>query len=499
MPERIASTKTFRSRSRARGVAPLAALALGAALLAPAVAPRAADARTLVADPRATSGQADYYRTLARSLTPGDTLMLPAGTYPDHFDLDGLQGTATNWIVIMGPASGSPATITTNSTCCNTVQLGGNAYLAIKNLTIDSAGLSAIDGLNAKGNPTHDILVENCTFVGQNSDQATLAISTKSPAWRWTIRGNRIMEAGTGIYLGNSDGTQPFIAGVIENNLFQNTIGYNMELKFQLNYDGQGWVSSLPAGPNRTIIRNNVFIKEKDTWAPGQTDGVRPNLLVDPFPDTGTGSSDMYEIYGNFFYKNPNEALFQGTGRMAVHDNVFLASSGGNSAGYFTDHNGPLKLVHLYNNTVFSIAGNGFTFAASPRQEGYVRGNLVVTGGPGLGGSVPATMGNKVGLPGDGNVYFVGASEALGPADLYPAAACTTCRGTAVDLTPFAAQTDYDRDFNGVSKGARDFRGAYAGQGTNPGWHLQMDLKTTAPSGPADTTPPDPPANVQAR
>ena len=40
-------------------------------------------------------------------------------------------------------------------------------------------------------------------------------------------------------------------------------------------------------------------------------DGDRPNLLVDGFPDTGAGSSDLYEIYGNFFYHNPREALLQ--------------------------------------------------------------------------------------------------------------------------------------------------------------------------------------------
>ncbi|MEK7317312.1 MAG: hypothetical protein AAB011_14115 [Candidatus Eisenbacteria bacterium] len=459
--------------------------------------PAMADSRTYVADPQAASGQAGYYRTLLGSLTPGDTLSLPSGVYMERLNLDGVNGTPSGWIVITGPASGPAATITTTSTCCNTVQLGGTSYVVLRNITIDSAGLSAIDGINAKGNPTHDIVIENCTLIGQDNSQGTVAISTKSPAWRWTIRGNRIIQAGTGIYFGNSDGTQPFVSGIVEGNLFLNTIGYNMEIKNQLPYGAQAWASQLPPEPHRTIIRNNVFIKEKNDWAPGQVVGARPNLLVDPFPDTGTGSSDLYEIYGNFFYKNPNEVLFQATGRMTVHDNVFVASSGGRAAALFTDHNGPLKFAHVYNNSVFSVAGGGFHFSVAPREGGIVRGNLVVTAGSALSGSVPTASGNLVGTPSDGKTYFTTPSETLGQMDFYPAVSCVGCSGTPLDLSPFAGNTGFNLDFNGESKGDFRFRGAYAGEGANPGWRLQAGLK---PQGipVSDTLPPGPPINLRA-
>ncbi|HEY6571882.1 MAG TPA: hypothetical protein VI198_01085, partial [Candidatus Eisenbacteria bacterium] len=401
------------------------------ALFAVAALPSTSEARRLVADPQAVSGQAGYYRTLASSLTAGDTLYLPSGVYPDRLSLDGKNGTPTAWIVVTGPESGPPATITTSSTCCNTVQLGGTSYVALRNLTIDSAGLDAIDGINAKGNPTHDILIENCSLIGQSAGQGTVAISTKSPAWRWTIRGNRIIEAGTGIYLGNSDGTQPFVAGIIEGNLFLNTIGYNMEIKHQLAYGTQAWAAALPPEPHRTVIRDNVFIKEKNDWAPGKVVGARPNLLVDPFPDTGVGSSDLYEIYGNFFYKNPNESLFQGTGRMTVHDNVFVASYSGRVSALFTDHNGPIKFANVYNNTVYSVAGGGFHFSVAPREGGIVRGNLIVTGGSALSGSVPTAGSNVIGSPSSGT-YFTAPSEILGQMDLYPSVSCTACSGTAL-------------------------------------------------------------------
>ncbi len=481
----------------ARAASAFRAAAAWTILLVAATVPATAESRTYVANPQATSGQAGYYRTLVGSLAPGDTLYLPSGVYMERLSLDGKNGTSSAWIVITGPESGPPATITTTSTCCNTVQLGGTSYVVLRNITIDSAGLSAIDGINAKGNPTHDIVIENCTLIGQDNSQGTVAISTKSPAWRWTIRGNRIIQAGTGIYFGNSDGTQPFVSGIIEGNLFLNTIGYNMEIKNQLPYGAQAWAAQLPPEPHRTIIRNNVFIKEKNDWAPGKVVGARPNLLVDPFPDTGVGSSDLYEIYGNFFYKNPNEALMQATGRMTVHDNVFVASSTGQVAALFTDHNGPLKFAHVYNNTVYSASGGGFHFSVAPREGGIVRGNLIVTGGAALGGAVPTAGSNLVGSPTDGQAYFTAPSETLGQMDFYPAVSCAGCSGTPLDLAPFAGNTAFNLDFNGASKTDFRFRGAYAGSGANPGWRLQAGLKSQGIIA-TDTLPPGPPINLRA-
>ena len=50
-------------------------------------------------------------------------------------------------------------------------------------------------------------------------------------------------------------------------------------------------------------------------------------------------------------------------------------------------------------------------------------------------------------------------------------------KGSPLDLSPFASELDFDRDFNGLSKGARYFRGAYAGDGSNPGWRLRAEIK----------------------
>ena len=61
--------------------------------------------------------------------------------------------------------------------------------------------------------------------------------------------------------------------------------------------------------------------------------------------------------------------------------------------------------------------------------------------------------------------------------DFYPRPG--QCTGAAIDASAVSIDTDYDRDFNGTSRGAFSYRGAYAGQGTNPGWPLGDGVKTT--------------------
>jgi len=432
------------------------------------------------------SANPSNYKTLVNALNPGDTLNLAAGTYP-LLSISGINGTPSAWITIQGPVSGPPAVITVSSAnprCCNLVQLDSVSYLAIRNLRVDSALNEAIDGINARGT-THDILVENCALVGQGASQGTVGISTKGTAWNWTIRGNTIIGAGTGMYLGNSTGDSPFINGLIEGNLIQDTVGYNTEIKWQAPY-------ALPAGldpnPHRTIIRNNVWIKSKAQGSFGidaaMIDGPRPNLLVGGFPNSGPGSSDLYEIYGNFFFQNADgESLFQGSGKLALHDNIFV---GGTFAAIaLHDHDLPLRLAYVYNNTIYgNVAGISVTNGGS-LADSLVTGNLVFapTGinAPTAKDNIVATManaGNYVNLP---SLTF--------PMDFYPKAGSAAKGATALDMSKFTSHTEYSVDFNRTSKGTFLYRGAYAGEGTNPGWTLAATKKLAAPPAPAPAAP----------
>ena len=219
------------------------------------------------------------YRKLLPTLKPGDTMSLAPGKY-SGLTITDLNGTPTAWITIKGPTSGPPALIL-GKPDSNTVEIVNSSFVAIESLRIDSRGFPGVFGISAKGgdgNLTHDIRIEGNILVGQNGDQQTDGISTKTSTWGWIIRNNQILGAGTGLYLGNSDGTQPFVSGLIENNLIMDTIGYNMEIKDQVSIPA---IRGMPTEPTSTIIRNNVFIKD-DRPSP---DGDRPNLLVGAFPN----------------------------------------------------------------------------------------------------------------------------------------------------------------------------------------------------------------------
>ncbi len=459
----------------------LAPLAICLACLSTTAPARAADT---------TAGPSDYASILP-TLTAGDTLTLEAGTYTDLLSITDLHGTASEWITITGPTSGDPAVFVADpGPCCNTVEIRDSSHVAIRSITIDGNMVDGAFGLSAGGgtsNLVHHITVEDCTFVGHDAGQQTVAISTKTPTWGWTIRGNRIVGAGTGLYLGNSDGTSPFLASVIEYNLVMDTMGYGMQIKWQ---QPRPDVAGMPTGPSSTIIRHNVFIKN-DRASPS---GDRPNLLVGGFPASGAGSGDVTEIYGNVFFHNPRESLLQASGRVTIHDNVFVDVAG--TAITLQDHDLPLRMARVYNNTIHS-AGRGISLSGTIDQGAWAVGNQIFSPTP-LSGTWTGERDNTSDAVDQAHLYVSNPSLVLGEMDFYPLPG--RCQGPALDLSAFADDTDHDRDFNSTSKGAFTFRGAYAGEGENPGWQIDAGNKgghtvvppDEEPDAAADMPPDDP-------
>ncbi|HVY44838.1 MAG TPA: right-handed parallel beta-helix repeat-containing protein, partial [Minicystis sp.] len=374
------------------------------------------------------------YTTVLPTLQPGDTLDLASGTYTDELDVTNLNGSAAAPITIRGPADGSA--VFAGNACCNTVEITNSSYVVIQNLTIDGGHLDGVFGVSAKGdtqNLVHHVTIEGCTFRGQDASQQTDAISTKTPTWGWVIRRNVIRGAGTGLYLGNSDGSDPFVEGVIEENLVEDTIGYNIEIKFQ-----NAWpnVAGLPTGTTSTIVRNNVFIKN-DAPSP---DGDRPNLLVGGFPASGPGSQNLYEIYGNFFFHNPRESLLQASGRVSIHDNVFVDAS--DKAIDLVDHDLPLELAHVYNNTIYA-AQRGIHFGNAAPEGDLVFLNLVFAATP-IDGPIANQAANMTDTAANAGMYVNAPSLVLGQMDFYPRSG--KCQGAPYDASAVASETDYDED-----------------------------------------------------
>jgi hypothetical protein len=418
------------------------------------------------------------YRTALGNLKAGDTLRLASGTYTESLPLQGLNGAAGQPIIIVGPEDRSA--VFQGQSCCNTVQFDDSSYIEVRNLTLDGMHRPEPFGVDTSG-PSHHITIENLKIINYDADQAMIGISTKAVAWNWVIRRNTIIGAGTGMYLGNSDGSAAFVAGTIENNLIMDTLGYNIEIKHQ---NPRPTNVGLPTGNSRTIIRHNVFSKSGNSSGGGL---ARPNLLVGHFPLSGAGVNDRYEIYGNFFYRNPVEALFQGEGNLILHDNVFVNDVG--DAIHVMPHNDVPREVQIFNNT---IVARDDGLRVSGLASGYTQrlvGNVVYSGNSVTG---PNQSNNVIGAYSAATTTLNAPTAALGTLDLFPKSGQLT--GSPIDLTTFAEFVDSSKDFDGRAR-TGVHRGAYEGDGTNTGWKLSLTIKPVAGLG---GKTPNPPTNLTA-
>ncbi|NOX76888.1 MAG: hypothetical protein GXP17_09830 [Gammaproteobacteria bacterium] len=423
-------------------------------------------------------GTPDTYRALLGSLQPGDTLSLEAGVYERGLPISNRHGEAGNPIVITGPETGEPAIFWgSREQAWNTVQINNSSYLTIRYLKLDGLDVPFLDAVNA-GGITHHITLENLNIVRHGAHQLTVGVATRGPAWDWVIRNCKIIGAGTGMYLGNWKGKNwPFIGGLIEHNLFVNTVGYNVQIK-QMNsrsYESGSAIPGMPLEKRKTIIRHNVFSKATQPSPP--TEGPRPNLLVGHFPLSGPGSDDVYEIYGNFFYQNTTEALFQGEGNIALYDNVFVNDSG--SAVNIQPHNNVPRDISVFHNTIVASSGGIKVRGVDTSFTQQVVGNAVFAGTPVSADSPVELRDNVTAAYASAGNYLVnpGGNPGSGTLDLYPLSG--TLLADAMDMTAFQNFSDQDQDFNGDQRTSL-FRGAYAGEANNPGWALAIDIKPRA-------------------
>ena len=418
--------------------------------------------------PPSTTIDADpsSYRALLPTLLPGQRLLLAPGTYDQGLPITGLNGAPNQCIVVEGPASGPPAVFTARS-CCNTVSLQDSSYVAIRNLELDGQDIP-VDAVKAESPSSyaHHVTLENLYIHGHGADQQIVGINTKSIAWNWVIRRCRILGAGTGIYLGDSDGSAEFVNGLIENNLIVDTIGYNMQIKHQ---NGRDTGAGIPPSAT-TTIRHNVFSKANNASTGAN---ARPNLLVGHWPLTGPGSTDYYQIYGNFFFQNPVEALFQGEGNVGFYSNVLLNDSDpGVPAMAIQPQNDVPKAIEVFRNTVVAASRGIRVSGGDPGFEQRVVGNAALAGlpiqAPFLDANIEDTYASAA-------AYLANPGGAVGSTlSLFPLAGTLT--GPPMSTATVLALYEKDRDFEGRLRGDV-FRGAYDAEGTGPAWPLALAVK----------------------
>ena len=345
------------NRMRIRTASTFLVFLLALLLAAPATADRVRNA-----DP-------DNYRQVLKRLKAGDTLQLAPGVYRQGLSLQNLHGTPAHPITITGPENDGTALFIGREGRI-TVSLINVSHITLRHLSLDGEGKRG-HGIVAEGRGrfAHDVTLENLEITRFDADQSFNAISTKAPAWNWVIRDNVISHAGTGLYLGDSDGSAPFVAGLIEGNRIRHTIGYNAQIKHQAPRPN---LAGLPTTPQQTVIRNNVFDKSL-----GGSDGpmARPNLLLGHWPLEGPGQDDRYLVYGNVFFQNPTERLFQAEGNVVAYNNLFVNLFG--EAVSFQAHNDQPRRIWFVNNTVLGLGPALRLSGADERFEQLVDGNAI--------------------------------------------------------------------------------------------------------------------------
>lgn len=406
----------------------------------------------------------ENYRELVTLLRPGDTLTLSGGEYRDGLQAHNLSGEPGRPITITGPQQSPFATFIARPGR-NTVSIADSQYLVIRNLVLEGGNLP-VDGVKAEkhSRQTHDITLENLIIRGHGNNQQTVGISTKCPSWNWVIRGTTITGAGTGMYLGNSDGSAPFFAALIERNLIIDTIGYNLQIKHQR---FRPELPGMPPGPSVTIIRDNVFAKPMA----GSPESARPNVLVGHFPAEGAGAEDDYAIYGNFFYQNQHEALFQGEGNVAIYSNLFFNEHG--DAVRIQPHNDIPRRILIAFNTVLA-KGTGISVIqkpGAPRFRHLVSANAVFAAVAIVGGEQTE---NVTAPMAEADAVLNRPFAPWGQLDFYPRRALGT--NASAGALPAASLPDWDKDFNGRSRLPGSV-GAYGGSGINPGWLPRLERK----------------------
>jgi hypothetical protein len=409
----------------------------------------------------------ETYRSLLARLHAGDTLVLAAGEYRDGLPAHRLSGVPDEPIIISGPERGPPATFFARPGH-NTVSIVDSHHLVIRSLVLEGNNI-AVDAVKAErqSRAAHHVTLEKLTIRGHGNNQQTVGISTKCPAWNWVIREVTIVGAGTGMYLGDSDGSAPFVAGLIERNLIVDTIGYNLQIKHQAPRPD---IPGMPEGRSMTIIRHNVFAKPDA----GLADSARPNVLVGHFPREGRGAEDDYAIHGNFFYQNRNEALFQGEGNVALYGNLFVNAHG--DAVRIQPHNDIPRRVTVAFNTVLA-KGAGIVVAQkpdAPRFRQDVFANAVFAGVP-LSGA--QGLRNLVATLDEASAYLSRPFAPPGELDLRPTWNwAATIPAEALPETPLP---DRGQDFDGRPRAANAI-GAYADFDTRPGWLPRLERKPGA-------------------
>ncbi len=159
----------------------------------------------------------------------------------------------------------------------------------------------------------------------------------------------------------------------------------------------------------------------------------------------------------------------QATSRASIHDNIFAGDSRfyairiqphQSDDGYLFNP----EQIAIYHNTIYAVP-TGISVSGATAAQVAIVGNLIFADTP-FRGITPSGP-NLIDAIANASLYVVNPSTALDEMDFTPLPG--QCQGLAVDLSAFAADVDYNLDFNGALRPDSDTSyGAIEGAGNAP-------------------------------
>jgi hypothetical protein len=141
-----------------------------------------------------------------------------------------------------------------------------------------------------------------------------------------------------------------------------------------------------------------------------------------------------------------------------------------------TPHNDRPRMVRIFNNTIISKKRGISVMGGYPEFQQKVIGNVVFSPTPIRAGDIQDNVTDEFTAAGN---YLVNPFASPGQLDVYPQLGKVTGEPLATDS--FTGHfTEWDKDFNG-SRREWVFRGAYSGEGVNPGWLPKLQRKPPVP------------------
>ena len=423
-------------------------------------------------------GDAAALQSRAASLQPGDELIASNGTYTlDHWTLQNISGTRTNWITIRG--EGSPV-IRGTGTGNNVIQFYNANYIILSNFEVTTtADVSyGIDGVNFKSTSSSYIILDRLNIHGMGNNGVTIMVNASFI----TLRNSILASNSTcGIYWGypNSYVVHDVL---VENNYIHHcptdpasSTGYGIQFK---------------GGCYRGRFVDNVLHDVGGTSRSGLIVYYGKTNPAGDVPD------DMNIVRGNVLWNCRNEGITAMSDALIENNIVFDAVTGINLQTYTDELGGPNYVENLVvrNNTAFRCSSS--CIAVPTSNWSSIGSNVCV-----VGNAAYRTNSSQTALSGSGgtarlasNVYYgvsglaSGASAGRGLADfrnvtaaaLVPNLDFYPSTNSALTNKVFLLADMPERDFNGTLRpyGAAADAGAYECTSTNnPGFVLQATNK----------------------